>query len=91
MTRTLIHSFDLSSASPITDVTVDLDVADIEVAGIREVVQTPVSRMAHGLSSTCSLLRSVLERPSSSANRSAGPEEDRSIGGYSAASSRAPI
>ncbi|MDP9811386.1 hypothetical protein J2W42_004250 [Rhizobium tibeticum] len=41
MTRTLLHSFDPPSASPITGATVDLDVADIEDAGIREVLQTP--------------------------------------------------
>jgi hypothetical protein len=41
MTRTFLHSFDPPSASPVTGTTVDLDVADIEDAGIREVLQTP--------------------------------------------------
>lgn len=41
MTRTFLHSFDPQSASPVTGATVDLDVADIEDAGIREVLQTP--------------------------------------------------
>lgn len=41
MTRTFLHSFDPPSASPVTGTNVDLDVADIEDAGIREVLQTP--------------------------------------------------
>ncbi|WP_024277416.1 hypothetical protein [Xanthobacter sp. 126] len=41
MTRTFLHSFDPPSASAVTGATVDLDVADIEDAGIREVLQTP--------------------------------------------------
>lgn len=41
MTRTFLHRFDPQSASPITGTTVDLDVAEIEDAGIREVLQTP--------------------------------------------------
>lgn len=41
MTRTFLHSFDPPSASPVTGTTVDLDVADIEDAGIREILQTP--------------------------------------------------
>lgn len=41
MSRTFLHSFDPASASPITGATVALDVADIENAGIREVLQTP--------------------------------------------------
>lgn len=41
MTRTFLHSFDPPSASPVSAATVDLDVADIEDAGIREVLQTP--------------------------------------------------
>lgn len=41
MTRTFIHSFDPPAASPIAGTTVDLTVADIEDAGIREVLQTP--------------------------------------------------
>ena len=41
MTRTFLHSFDPVSASPITGPTVDLTVAEIEDAGIREVLQTP--------------------------------------------------
>lgn len=41
MTRTFLHSFDPFSASPITGPTVDLTVAEIEDAGLREVLQTP--------------------------------------------------
>ncbi|MBZ9984104.1 hypothetical protein LB521_23495 [Mesorhizobium sp. BR-1-1-8] len=41
MTRTFLHSFDPPSASPLAGASVDLDVADIEDAGIREVLQTP--------------------------------------------------
>ncbi|WP_206049428.1 hypothetical protein [Novosphingobium sp. PC22D] len=41
MTRTFLHSFDPPSASPVNAATVDLNVADIEDAGIREVLQTP--------------------------------------------------
>lgn len=41
MTRTFLHSFDPPSASPVNAATVNLDVADIEDAGIREVLQTP--------------------------------------------------
>ena len=41
MTRTFLHSFDPPSASPVNAATVDLDVADIEDVGIREVLQTP--------------------------------------------------
>lgn len=41
MTRTFIHSFDPASASPVADPTVDLQVSEIEDAGIREVLQTP--------------------------------------------------
>lgn len=41
MTRTFLHSFDPLAASPITGPTVDLEVSDIEDAGIREVLQTP--------------------------------------------------
>ena len=41
MTRTFLHSFDPPSASPITAATVDLDITEIEDAGIREVLQTP--------------------------------------------------
>lgn len=41
MTRTFLHSFEPASASPITGATVDLEVSDIEDAGIREVLQTP--------------------------------------------------
>lgn len=39
--RTLFHSFDPPAASPVTTTTVDLDIRDIEDAGIREVLQTP--------------------------------------------------
>lgn len=41
MTRTFLHSFDPPASSPVTGATVDLDVSDIEDAGIREVLQTP--------------------------------------------------
>jgi CBS domain-containing protein len=41
MTRTFLHSFDPPAANPVTGATVDLDVSDIEDAGIREVLQTP--------------------------------------------------
>lgn len=41
MTRTFLHSFDPIYASPITGPTVDLTVAEIEDAGLREVLQTP--------------------------------------------------
>lgn len=41
MTRTFLHSFDPPAASPVAGPTVDLDVSDIEDAGIREVLQTP--------------------------------------------------
>lgn len=41
MTRTFLHTFDPPAASPVTGGSVDLDVSDIEDAGIREVLQTP--------------------------------------------------
>ncbi|WP_198647158.1 hypothetical protein [Pannonibacter carbonis] len=41
MTRTFFHSFDPPAASPVSGPTVDLDVSEIEDAGIREVLQTP--------------------------------------------------
>lgn len=41
MTRTFIHSVDPTSASPIAGSTVDLEVSEVEDAGIREVLQTP--------------------------------------------------
>lgn len=41
MTRTFLHSFNPPADSPVTGATVDLTVADIEDAGIREVLQTP--------------------------------------------------
>ncbi len=41
MTRTFLHSFDPAAASPVAGPTVDLEVSDIEDAGIREVLQTP--------------------------------------------------
>jgi len=41
MMRTFLHNFDPVSASPITGATVALSVADIEDAGICEVLQTP--------------------------------------------------
>lgn len=41
MTRTFTYSFDPPTSSPIVGTTVDLDVSDIEDAGVREVLQTP--------------------------------------------------
>lgn len=41
MTRTFFHSFDPPTASPVSGTTVDLEVSEIEDAGIREVMQTP--------------------------------------------------
>lgn len=41
MTRTFFHSFDPPAASPVSGATVDLEVSEIEDAGIREVLQTP--------------------------------------------------
>ena len=41
MTRTFLHTFDPPAASPVTGTSVDLEVSDIEDAGIREVLQTP--------------------------------------------------
>ncbi len=41
MTRTFIHSFDPASSSPVAGRTIELDVSEIEDAGIREVLQTP--------------------------------------------------
>jgi hypothetical protein len=41
VTRTFLHSFDPPAASPVSGATVDLDVSEIEDAGIREVLQTP--------------------------------------------------
>jgi hypothetical protein len=41
VTRTLLHSFDPPAASPVAGPTVDLEVSEIEDAGIREVLQTP--------------------------------------------------
>ena len=41
MTRTFLHSFDPPAASPVAGPTVDLEVSEIEDAGIREVLQTP--------------------------------------------------
>ncbi|WP_207771025.1 hypothetical protein [Kumtagia ephedrae] len=41
MTRTFLHNFDPPAFSPVTGATVDLDVSEIEDAGIREVLQTP--------------------------------------------------
>jgi hypothetical protein len=41
VTRTFIHNFDPPSVSPVTGSTVDLEVSEIEDAGIREVLQTP--------------------------------------------------
>jgi hypothetical protein len=46
MTRTFFHSFDPPAASPVSGATVDLEVSEIEDAGIREVLQTP--RAAYG-------------------------------------------
>ncbi|GAA0738647.1 hypothetical protein OVY48_10895 [Sphingobium sp. SA2] len=41
MTRTFLHNFDPPASSPVTGATVDLEVSEIEDAGIREVLQTP--------------------------------------------------
>lgn len=41
MTRTSLHSFGPITATPITGATVDLEVSDIEDAGIWEMLQTP--------------------------------------------------
>lgn len=41
MTRTFLHNFDPPTSSPVTGETVDLEVSEIEDAGIREVLQTP--------------------------------------------------
>lgn len=41
MTRTFLHSFEPAAVSPVSGATVNLDVSDIEDAGIREVLQTP--------------------------------------------------
>lgn len=41
MTRTFFHSFDPPTASPVSGTMVDLEVSEIEDAGIREVLQTP--------------------------------------------------
>jgi hypothetical protein len=41
MTRTFFHSFDPPASSPVSGATVDLEVSEIEDAGIREVLQTP--------------------------------------------------
>lgn len=41
MTTTFLHSFDPPASSPVTGATVELDVSEIEDAGIREVQQTP--------------------------------------------------
>lgn len=41
MTRTFVHNFQPASASPVTGPTVDLEISEIEDAGIREVLQTP--------------------------------------------------
>jgi len=41
MTRTFVHSFEPAAASPVKGKMVDLEVSEIEDAGIREVLQTP--------------------------------------------------
>lgn len=41
MTRTFLHSFDPPASSPISGTVVDLEVSEIEDAGINEVLQTP--------------------------------------------------
>ncbi len=41
MTRTFIYSFTPRSKDPAPGATIDLDVSEIEDAGIREVLQTP--------------------------------------------------
>lgn len=41
MTRTFLYTFEPAAASPVAGTAVDLEVSDIEDAGIREVLQTP--------------------------------------------------
>jgi hypothetical protein len=41
MIRTFIHGFDPPTANPVAGANVDLDISDVEDAGIREVLQTP--------------------------------------------------
>lgn len=41
MTRTFLHTFEPATANPVAGTTVDLEVSDIEDAGIREALQTP--------------------------------------------------
>ncbi|EJL56641.1 hypothetical protein PMI09_01760 [Rhizobium sp. CF122] len=92
MTRTLLRSFDPPSASPITGATVDLVVADIEDAGIREVLQTPGA--AYGAWSVLDALLAptgvatpfICREPLGQAE-----EVKVALSGYSGASSRAPI
>ncbi|WP_245441597.1 hypothetical protein [Rhizobium vallis] len=58
MTRTFLHSFDPPASSLVTGATVDLDVSEIEDAGIREVLQTPGA--AYG---AWSILHALLTQP----------------------------
>jgi len=63
LTRTFLHSFAPAAASPIAGPAVDLEVSDIENAGIREVLQTP--GVAYG---AWSILDALLT-PTASMNR----------------------
>lgn len=71
MTRTFIYSFTPRSKDPAPGVTIELDVSEIEDAGIREVLQTPGA--AYGAWSILdALLASIgAGHPSSSGSRSA--------------------
>lgn len=91
MTRTLFHSFDPPAASPVSGATVDLEVSEIEDAGIREVLQTPGA--AYG---AWSILDALLTLPaqarrSCSGSRSVKHGRSRSRSpAYSDGSSRVP-
>lgn len=56
MNRTFSYSFEPAAQDPVKAGTVELDVADIEMAGIKEILQTPGATM-----STWSLLDALLE------------------------------
>lgn len=58
MRRTFLHCFKPSIASPDTGATVDLEVSDIENAGVREALQTPGA--AYGAWSTQRITPSVM-------------------------------
>jgi hypothetical protein len=78
MTRTFLHSFEPATASPITGTTVDLEVSDIEDAGIREMLQTP--GVAYGAWSILDALLAPTGRRSSSRSRSDRRVKSRSPG-----------